>query len=539
MRWSRRIERGTELILAVDPVAERRWFWRPEEWFVWESLTVGMTRKRLRELWEARFAPRRISPESLQRILAKLLDAGLIHPLDAAPDETLARRQTAERRARGAWWSKILAWRGPGFAPRALQRALRPFAVAAYSRIAGGVLAIAVACATWIVVTQRTRLAAESAAELLPRDWRGIVAWGLVLAVVKAWHELGHLAAATACGVRARRVGVMLLCGVPTLYCVIDDAWRASRRARLLIDAGGMLFEGAAAVAALFVWNATLPGAWHDLALRVAVLGGVNTLLLNGNPLLRYDGYFLLSDATAIPNLGQQASGLAAAWFARLLGRAPETRDPPLQHHDATTRGWLIAYALASVVYRWTLAWGMIWFVHRTLRPYGWTSPSYVLGFVFFVLFLWPPIQSMRTMLKDWTFSDDVRRRRFGLRSTIAVASLAGLVFIPWPASTDAPILWESPDAAPLAAVVSGRLRDAQPAGTSVAKNDPVVVLENPELEQAAAKAAGEATRAAAHLDDLRLRGTIRRPRPSCRPRKRRWPTRTRERPSCGANWIA
>ncbi len=290
IRWQAQFTRGSELILAHDPVAERDWFWRPEEWALALLVEPGSTWQDLRAAWEARYAPRRITPATIQRGLAKLLQAGMLQRDDAEHLELLTRRKAEQSKQRAAWWQRWVSIAGPSVAIRRWTTLLTPLSKLVFSRVSLILLVVACCIAALVVVRHLPRLTHEVQTLWATANAWSWFTWLAMVAAIKTLHEAGHLLAAVRAGVRGIRVGTLLLCGLPTMSCRVNRANELPRRERMLINIAGMLTETALAALSLLVWSLTVPGLLHEIALQVAVLCLINTLLLNGNPLLRYDG---------------------------------------------------------------------------------------------------------------------------------------------------------------------------------------------------------------------------------------------------------
>ena len=175
-------------------------------------------------------------------------------------------------------------------------------------------------------------------------DWRNLPWLLLAIGAVKVLHELGHALACKHFGGEVRELGFMLLVFAPCLYCDVSDAWRLpSKWQRIAVSAAGMMVELVLAAVATIVWWYAQPGIVQLVALNVMIICTVNTLLINGNPLMRYDGYYILSDLVEVPNLWQRSrEALRHFWSNWLLGQ-PTVEDPLL---PATQRPWLAAYAV-------------------------------------------------------------------------------------------------------------------------------------------------------------------------------------------------
>ncbi len=181
-------------------------------------------------------------------------------------------------------------------------------------------------------------------------DPKSVVLLVVLYPVVKALHELGHAFAAKHWGAPVHEIGLMLLIGMPVPY-VDASATSAfpSKRARMVVGAAGVIVELALASLALFVWVSVSPGVVKLAAFQVMAIGGISTLLFNGNPLIRFDGYYVLSDALEMPNLATRASKYLRYLVETGVLGLPERR--PLDVGDGE-RPWLATYAVAAFVYR-------------------------------------------------------------------------------------------------------------------------------------------------------------------------------------------
>ena len=141
----------------------------------------------------------------------------------------------------------------------------------------------------------------------------------------------------------------MLLVFAPCLYCDVSDAWRLpSKWQRIAVSAAGMMVELVLAAVATIVWWYAQPGVVQLVALNVMIICTVNTLLINGNPLMRYDGYYIFSDLVEMPNLWQRSREVLRHFWSDWLLGATSVDDPLL---PATQRPWLAVYAVISKVY--------------------------------------------------------------------------------------------------------------------------------------------------------------------------------------------
>ena len=179
--------------------------------------------------------------------------------------------------------------------------------------------------------------------------------------VIKLLHELGHGYSAKRWGGEVHEMGIMFLVLVPLPYV---DASSASafpdRRKRALVGAAGVVVEMFLASVALFVWLTVEPGLLRTLAFDVMFIGGVSTLLFNGNPLLRFDGYYVFADLIDIPNLAGRSQQYLGYLLQHYVFGQQERISPVTASGE---RLWLFVYALASFVYRMFITFTIILFI--------------------------------------------------------------------------------------------------------------------------------------------------------------------------------
>ena len=177
-----------------------------------------------------------------------------------------------------------------------------------------------------------------------------LVMLALLFPLIKIAHEMGHALSTKMRGGEVHDMGVMFLMLMPVPY-VDGSAATAfpSKWDRALVGAAGMLVEMFLAAIAMYVWLAVEPGVARSVAYNVMLVAGVSTLVFNGNPLLRYDGYYILADLIEIPNLATRANRYIGYLTLRHVFKATDTQPPPA---SLAERRWFLAYAPSAFVYR-------------------------------------------------------------------------------------------------------------------------------------------------------------------------------------------
>ena len=179
---------------------------------------------------------------------------------------------------------------------------------------------------------------------------QGLARYSLAVIAVKFIHEFAHAYAAKVNGVRVRRMGLAIVFFVPRLYSDLTDSWRIHDwKKRFLIDGAGIISEIIIGGFAALVWVNTVPGLTHSVAYFVFAVSIINTVLINGNPFIRYDGYFMLMDFIGIDNLQQRATERAKTlWRKHLFGLDLPTKD----HTKGWKRHFLALFGVCTFIYR-------------------------------------------------------------------------------------------------------------------------------------------------------------------------------------------
>ena len=264
----------------------------------------------------------------------------------------------------------------------------------------------------------------------------GLLAFALCYPVIKALHELGHGLVAKRFGCEVREMGVMLLVLFPVPYVdASNSAALRSRWQRAAVAFAGIAVEMALAAAAMLVWVEAEPGLLRALAFDVMTIGGVSTLLVNGNPLLRFDGYYVLSDVLAVPNL----AGRSVRYLGYLMNRYVfGVHGLPPFAASAGERAAMLAYAPLSWCYRTLTMVTVALFLaaHYFIVGIAMAAATAVLGVA------WPLLKALGRIASAPLYAG--RRGRAAGLTFGGLAALAALVlWVPVPVHTAAQgVVW-------------------------------------------------------------------------------------------------
>ncbi|MEZ5657480.1 MAG: biotin/lipoyl-binding protein [Burkholderiaceae bacterium] len=302
--------------------------------------------------------------------------------------------------------------------------------------------------------------------------------WWLTIACyvgVKAIHELAHGLAVRRFGAQVHEAGIALLMGMPAPYVDASAAdGFASRGERALVSAAGILAELGLAALALLAWSALAPGLARELCLSVMLIGGVSTVMFNGNPLVRLDGYYLLTDLAALPALGERSRAHWLAFWRRHLLAVPTSSPEP----GRGERAWLWLYAPAAWIYRATL---MFW-VSGWIGGYSRVAGLGIAIAALIWLLVMPIIHLIRAPASDG-HPLHLRLRAWGRLGVAALAVLL-VAMLPMPDRVWAPAMVWWPESGRVRIADEGFVRSVLVRdGQSVRAGDPLLLLEDPELD--------------------------------------------------------
>lgn len=247
-------------------------------------------------------------------------------------------------------------------------------------------------------------------------SWSGLVKYFLAIMLLKVIHESSHALAAMRFKCPVREIGISVIFLYPRLFTNTTDSWKLPRKQRLLIDAGGLIGEViAGGIAALF-WSYLSPGAAKSTMFYVFAVSTLSTLLVNGNPLIRFDGYYILCDLLNVENLMQRSTEYVKQFWRCYFFRVV---PPPVE--DRPFLMW--SFGIAASIYRILLYASIILIVYNQF-----IQVKIVAALMLYSLGLMPIIKEAKTIRAmsrkaggkvNWTFS------------LITLAVVVGILFLP------------------------------------------------------------------------------------------------------------
>jgi len=491
----------------------RRHVVRGETWYVIQNPATG----RVHRLTPAAYAlveamdGERTTQQAWETVLAQLGDdaptqdealwvLGLLYLADVlrcdVPPDTAAlfrRAEDQEDKERSSQRNP-LSYRVPLLDPDAFLTRWEPWVRPLYSRRSMWAGCLFVAAAGVLALKNAPELAAGARSLLEPAS---LVALWFAYPCVKALHELGHAFGVKRWGGEVHEIGVLFLVFMPVPYvdASASSVWPQKHR-RMAVAGAGIAVELLLAALAFVVWLHVEPGGVRHVAYAVMLVGGLSTLLFNGNPLLRFDGYYVLADLLEIPNLYGKASQYVSALGRRHLLGLRESTLPETAPGEAP---WLVAYAVSAFVYRIGVLFGIALYLATHFFVAG-----VVLALVtVFMRIVVPVLRVLTFVLTDSTVGERRGRAVVGsLGLTAAFLVVVSTVPIPMRTMTEG-IIW-LPEHSHVRAGADGFVTStlAEP-NSWVEAGDPLVLTRDPSIETRVASLEARSRELLLRLHDL------------------------------------
>ncbi|MBC2714895.1 MAG: hypothetical protein HF978_06240 [Desulfobacteraceae bacterium] len=454
--WYRVAELSPNLRLHIQ---FHRYHYRGELWYVQQNKVTGqfsrmtpvayhfikmMNGKRtVRQLWELsmdRFGDEAPTQEEVIRLLSQLFVSDSMI-CDVPPDtrEIFKRQQKTEKTQWKQKFLNPLSVRFPLWDPETFLNKtfnfIRPF----WSWIGLGVWCLVVIAAI-VLAAQNWSALTENVIDRILSAHNLLYLW-IAYPLIKLFHELGHAYSVKRWGGEVHEIGIMFLVLMPVPYV---DASAASafreKWKRILVGLSGIFIEVFIASLALFVWLNIDSVIVKAISFNIIFIASVSTVLFNGNPLLRYDGYYAFSDLLEIPNLAQRGIQYVGYLINRYIFGINEITPPSLL--SSGERFWLVGYTIASFCYRIFIYCAILLFI---------TKKFFIIGIL---LGIWGGVMMVGLPLVKKThyilFGKKLYRHRFrAVSATIVfIGIFTGFIFlVPFPSFTKAEgVIWASED---------------------------------------------------------------------------------------------
>lgn len=417
-----------------------------------------------------------LTQDDIVLILTQLFAMDLLRSeLPTEAKEFFHRFQNERRLRRQRAIMNPLSIRIPLLDPDAILNRLMPWIRPVFSRAGAIVWLLLVGLASLLGLANIPEIGASMSPDILmPAN---LVLMLLTFVVIKVVHEFAHAFTVKMWGGEVHEMGITLLVFAPVPYVDASAAWEIrDKYKRALVGAVGVLAELFVAALALFVWLAVEPGLVRDVAFNAMLIGTVSTLLFNANPLLRFDGYYVLQDLAEIPNLYSRSSRFYLYLIQRYLFGIESVRSPVTATGETV---WFAVYGLAAFIYRLFILAVIVLFLAEEYLFIGIALGAWALG----TQVVLPLYRGSRFLLEGSLLAG--RRARAITVSAIVVGSLSSiLLLVPVSLNSHAEgVVWVTEQAL-VHSGAEGFVEDVLvESGTSVEANTPLVRMSAFSLE--------------------------------------------------------
>jgi putative peptide zinc metalloprotease protein len=413
--------------------------------------------------------------EDVVRLLGQLYTANLLYS-DLPPDSVKLFERYQQRRERevksrllGIMFARI-----PLLDPDRFLKSCLPVARHILSPLGALVWLLVVGAGVKMAIDHAETLKRQSDSVLAP-DNLFLLYTGFVL--IKVIHEFGHAFMCRRFGGEVHTMGILFMIFTPIPYVDATSSWSfRSRWRRVLVGAGGMIPELFVAALATFIWANTGEGTLHSLAYNMMFVASVSTLLFNINPLMRFDGYYILSDLIDIPNLYSRANQQLIYLVERYVFGCRKAESPARGRREAV---WLAVYGVAGHIYRTVVFASILFFLGQRLLILG-----ILMAVVCAIGWIIAPLVKLANYLSSSPKLERNRPRAVAATLGFVAAVFVLLGMIPFPDHFRAPGILQATDHSLVVNEAPGRVEELLAvSGTFVTRGQPLLQMRDHGLE--------------------------------------------------------
>lgn len=495
--------------VVKDPLAMKYFQLRGPEYQVLQMLDGHCSYRHIKTTLDRMFPEQRFRFDILQQLIDSFHKSGLLTSPSSGQAVPLRRRRNKELRQKAmGLLSSIIALRFPGFDPEPILSWLYPKLKWFFTAAAFWICVLIGMSAIALVLTNFDEFTRKMPDFQRFFGLNNLMFMAVVLIFTKTIHEFGHGLVCKHFGGECHEIGFMLLVMTPAMYCNTSDSWILPNKwHRMAIGAAGMYVEVVMAAIATFIWWNTQPGWLHYLCLNIMFLSSVSTVLFNANPLLRYDGYYILSDFLEIPNLAQK-SRLSLINRLRVWALGMKPINPRMMPQRNQTV--FAIFSVASFLYRWFVMFSIFWFLTKIFEPYGLEVIGHLLIVVSLIGMVVIPIFKVVKFFLYPGRLREVNKQRTLITTGVLSLVIAGFCFVPVPHYVWAHFVVRPMDAQHVFVTQPGTLIEiACKAGDEVKKDQILARLRNDNLTIELLQLEGEAARLEADLYAYQLNSAV------------------------------
>jgi len=313
-------------------------------------------------------------------------------------------------------------------------------------------------------------------------SWPALLTFYAGLVLLKVFHEASHAVAVRHYGGQVHETGMTLVAGLPLFYVEASDSYLFPQKSqRIAVAAAGIVAELFLAAAMVWLWLFMADGFARQLVLNILLVASVSTILFNGNPLMRFDGYYILAEAVDMPNLRERSKEFIASHVHGFLLGAPVVETP-------RRIAWLLgAYGVFSQLYLIAVVLGIWRFLSLVAQPNGlqWAANFLVGAWAINSLVL-PLVGFCSSLFKEAAAAHGQRRKRAVHGLVVSAALVSVFIFIPLPHWVSRSCVLQPASGSVVRAAVEGFVAEIRiKEGDSVASGQTIARLRNNALETA------------------------------------------------------
>jgi putative peptide zinc metalloprotease protein len=467
--------RGQSWYILRDMFSDRFFRIRPEAYRFIIRLDANKT---VQELWEQQileYPDTSPGQDEVLHLLSQLHNSNLLY-FKNSPDSRriFDRYEKGKKRERQSKLLSLLSARIPLWDPdKWLNKAL-PFIKLLLNPVSGIIWLVVLIIAASAVASHASELKSQAQGMLAPSN---LIWLYFSTAFLKFFHEMGHAMVCKRYGGHVHNMGITFLILTPQPYVDATASWGFRNRwHRAFVGAAGMVVELFFAAIAAIIWTNSGQGLINSLSFNVMMIGSISSLVFNGNPLIRFDSYYILSDLLEIPNLYQKAQQQWYYWFQKYAFGCEDLISPAYSESEAF---WLGAYGLSSFGFRVLVAVGIIFFAADQ-----WLLLGIIMGITAIYIWLLRPLFTFVSYLINSQQLYRTRHRAVLVSIAIFSSLILTLFIIPFPCNIEAPGIVEAKDFKPVYALSSGYLNTIVVENSQAIKQgDLIAEFSNPELQ--------------------------------------------------------
>ncbi len=478
--------------VVKEPIGLNYFRFQEEEFAILQMLDGQVSLDEIKEQFEAEFPPQKITVEEIQQFLGTLHRSGLVViDVPGQGRQLHERRDERKRKEFFATMSNVLAIRFKGIDPDRLLNRLLPWTSWFFSKYAVITFLTLGAIAVMLITVKFDVFQSRLPSFHQFFTVSNFFYMSITLGLTKVLHEFGHGLTCKRFGGECHEMGVMILVLTPCLYCNVSDSWMLPNKwHRAAIGAAGMYVEVVIATFATYIWWFTQPGMLNHLCLSIMFVCSVSTILFNGNPLLRYDGYYILMDIVEIPNLRQKSSAILSNKLGKwCLGLDPPD-DPFLPERNQI---FFAMYTVAAAAYRWFVVLSIVMFLHKVFEPYRLEIIGQIIAMSALYGLLVQPLWKLGKFMYVPGRLAKVKKLNLMIATAVVAAFFAAIAFIPLPYRVLCTFEVQPRDAIAVYVDVNGVLKEVhvQP-GDEVKEGTLLAVLSNVDIQLSLAQLEAE-----------------------------------------------